>query len=241
MHGEELEQGYLARAELAAGVPGVVLIHDVWGVGEHACDLADRLALEGFHVLAVDLYRRERLARGGELEISDPGAWMRELSDPQVLADLDEAARVLADRPDTSCPKVGVIGFCMGGMYALLAACSCRGFSAAVPFYGLLSHSHGLLAGDLDPEKKPQAPLDAAASLRCPLLGFFGEQDEFVRLGDVRELERRLAGARAASEIVVVPGAGHAFMNATRPDAYRAEAAKCAWERMVEFLRAQLS
>ena len=70
----------------------------------------------------------------------------------------------------------------MGGMYALLAACQCRGLSAATAFYGLLSHEHGILhAPDgLDRRLKPVQPLDAAPDLRCPLLAFFGDQDEFI-------------------------------------------------------------
>jgi carboxymethylenebutenolidase len=129
----------------------------------------------------------------------------------------------------------------MGGMYALLAACQSDDFAATVPFYGLLSHSEGLLAGDLDPRRKPHAPLDLASQLRCPLLAFFGADDELVSLRDVRELERRLQAVPLSAEVVVVSGAGHAFMNDTRPDAYRPEQARAAWARMVEFLRARLA
>jgi carboxymethylenebutenolidase len=127
----------------------------------------------------------------------------------------------------------------MGGMYALLAACSCRGLAAAVPFYGLLSHEHGILhdPAGLDPERKPREPLAAAAALGCPLLAFFGEQDEFIAPADVERLRKALAGAAQPSEIVVYPGAGHAFMNDTRPAAYRPEIAQQAWQRCVEFLR----
>ena len=80
-----------------------------------------------------------------------------------------------------------------------------------------------------------------AAELRCSLLAFFGDQDTFIPQSDVRALERELARARAGAEIVVVSGAGHAFMNDTRPDAYRPADAAVAWKRTVEFLRAQLT
>jgi carboxymethylenebutenolidase len=80
-----------------------------------------------------------------------------------------------------------------------------------------------------------------AAELRCPMLAFFGAEDTFIPLEDVRRLEQSLARARAGAEIVVVPGAGHAFMNDTRPDAYRPEAAADAWRRTVAFLRAHIS
>ena len=106
----------------------------------------------------------------------------------------------------------------------------------------MLSHEHGLLhdPAGLDRERKPRPPLDAAADLRCPLLAFFGADDPYIPLDDVAELERRLEKVDMASELVVVQGAGHAFMNDTRPDAYRPDAAGDAWQRMIGFLRKHL-
>ena len=233
----QVELGFRAAAAGSGARPGVVIVHDVWGLTDHTRDLARRLAAEGFAVLAADLYRREE-----QVEISDAGAWMRGLSDPQVLADLAAARDWLAARAECS-GRVGVVGFCMGGSYALLAACQERGFEAAVPFYGMLSHRHGLLHDPegLDPERKPWEPLAVAPELRCPLLAFFGAEDEFIPLEDVRALERALEPARAGAEVVIVSGAGHAFMNDTRPQAYRPEAAAVSWARMVEFLRATLT
>jgi carboxymethylenebutenolidase len=79
-----------------------------------------------------------------------------------------------------------------------------------------------------------------APELRCPLLAFYGDRDEFVPLGDIRALEAALAATPHETEVVVFPDAGHAFANDTRPDKYRPEAAAVAWERMVAFLGAQL-
>lgn len=232
----EVELGYLAHPE-EGPVPGVVMIHDVWGLADHTRDLARRLAAEGFAVLAVDFYRRER-----EVEIENPGAWMRALDDVQVLADVQAGVEFLGREPCSAGRRAGVTGFCMGGMYALMAACACSGLSAAVPYYGLLSHEHGLLHDEkgLDPKKKPRQPLDHAPELRCPLLGFFGGKDEFVPVDDVRELERRLAKSGQETEIVLYPDAGHAFMNDTRPAAYRPDEAADAWRRMVAFLHRHL-
>jgi carboxymethylenebutenolidase len=235
----DVDLGYLALPERQgqSSVPGVVMIHDVWGLYDHYRDLARRLAGEGFGVLALDLYRRH-----AEVKIEDPGAWIRGLSDPEVQSDVEAAAAFLAREPATRGRKVAVVGFCMGGMYALLAGCSAHGISAVVPFYGLLSHSHGLLHSELglDPERKPRSPLAAAADLQCPLLGFFGAEDNFVPPDDVRELERRTAESGQNVEVVSYPGAGHAFMNDTREEAYRPEAARDAWQRMLVFLRNQL-
>ncbi len=237
MRTAQLEQGYLAHPD--SGVhPGVIVLHDVWGVSEHTRDLTRRLAAEGFSALALDLYRRK-----GAFEIRDPGAWMRGLSDPEALADIQEAIALVRAHPSARGRKLGVVGFCMGGMYALLAACACTGLSAAVPFYGILSHRHGILhaEGGLDPRKKPREPLEAARDLRCPLLAIFGDRDEFVPLADIRALELALARAAWPGEVLVYPGCGHAFLNDTRPQAYRPAEAREAWTRMLGFLREQLA
>jgi carboxymethylenebutenolidase len=236
MNNEAVELGHFATSASSAR-PGVVMIHDVWGLTDHTRDLAQRLAAEGIAVLAVDLYRRL-----DAVEIDDPGAWMRALSDPQILGDVQAAVDFLAAHSVVAGQKIGVMGFCMGGMYALMAGCSCTGLSASVPFYGLLSHQHGILHGDAgpDPALKPREPLALARELGCPLLGFFGDQDQFVPVSDIDLLKQRLAESSQPAEIVVYPGAGHAFMNDTRPDAYNPDAAADAWQRSVEFLHKQL-
>jgi len=232
----DLELGYLAHPE-GGPHPAVVLLHDVWGLAEHTRALARRLAGSGFAVLALDLYRRDPPPR-----IEDPGAWMRELPDSRVLEDIETAAAFLARDPACAGRSVGVVGFCMGGMYALLAGCGGRGISGVVSFYGILSHQHGLLhrEGGLDPALKPREPLEAARSLSAPLLAFFGDQDAFIPVDDVHQLEARIADSPHACEVVVYPGAGHAFANDTRPEAYRPEAARDAWARMVAFFRESL-
>jgi len=232
----DIPLGHLAPSA-QPGAPGVVMIHDVWELSDHYRDLAQRLSSRGFSVLAVDLYRR-----GPERPGSDPGSWMRDLSDPQVQADVEEAAAFLSTDAATRAPRVGVVGFCMGGMYALLAGCGGRGVHAVVPFYGPLSHRHGLLydAAGLDPVRKPREPIAAAAGLQCPMLAFFGAEDDFIPQGDVEALRQAIRASGQDAELVVYPDAGHAFMNETRPDAYREGAALDAWERMVEFLEERL-
>jgi carboxymethylenebutenolidase len=233
---DDVELGYFASPDSGPN-PGIVMIHDVWGLSDHTRDLARRLAQEGFAVLALDLYRRE-----DEVKIENPGEWMRALSDPQVLADVQAGIGFLQQHPGTADRSVGVTGFCMGGMYALLAACGCDGLSAAVPFYGLLSYEHGILhaEGGLDAALKPRQPLDAARDLSCPLLAFFGEDDEFIPTSDVDTLRERLKEVSVSVELVVYPGCGHAFMNDTRPDAFRPETAEEAWTRLVAFFHRNL-
>ena len=231
MHTQETEHGTLVHPEAAA--PGVVMIPDVWGLADHTRDLAQRLAGEGFSVLALDVYRKT-----GKGEFSDPAgamAWIRELPDPEVLATIQEAVDFVAAHPAVGGRNVGVTGFCMGGQYTLLAACTCTGLSACAPFYGMVRYEAGL-----DPVRKPRSPLDAIPDLTCPVLGFYGEEDAIIPVADVRELESRLAATRQPTEIRLYPGAGHAFMNTTRPEMHRPEADADAWSRLVPFLREHL-
>jgi carboxymethylenebutenolidase len=232
MQTHESEIGSLAFGG-GAPQPGVVLVHDVWGLAEHPRDLARRLAAEGFAVLAIDLYRKT-----GRPQLADVSAalrWIRELSDPVVLDTLQEGIGWLAAHPAVSGRKVGVLGFCMGGQYALLSACACRGLSACVSCYGMVRYEAGL-----DPAKKPRQPLDALADLTCSVLGLYGEQDHLIPVSDVRALEAALAASALPCDVRLYPGAGHAFLNDTRPEMYRPEAARDAWPRLVSFLREHL-
>jgi carboxymethylenebutenolidase len=229
MHAEQHPLGFLARPD-GGPHPGVVVIPDVWGLSDHTRDVARRLAAEGFTVLAIDPYRKT-----GKGSFTDPPsalAWIRGLSDPLVLETVQEAIDALL----ASGRKVGVTGFCMGGQYAILAACSCRGLSACAPFYGMVRYDSGL-----DPAKKPRSPLDAIADLTCPVLGFYGEEDPIIPVEDVAALRARLAASGQPAEIRLYPGAGHAFMNDARSAMYRPDAAADAWRRLVPFLRERLA
>lgn len=224
-------RGYAAWPIRAEPVPGLVLIPDVRGVYEHYREVARRFAAEGFFTLAIDLYSRE-----GTPDLPDMAAvmrWIRNLPDRRVLADLDAAAAFVAGRPEVGGGPVGITGFCMGGQYALLAACSSNAFAACVSWYGMLRYAE-------NDERKPASPLQRASHLACPYLGLFGEEDALIPLADVEELRGTLAAAGKAFEIVTYQGAGHAFFNDSRPDAYRPEAAADAWRRALAFLRRSL-
>jgi carboxymethylenebutenolidase len=224
--------GFFARPARTP-VPGVVVIPDVWGLSDHYRGLARRLAEAGFAALAIDPYRKT--GRPALTDVASALAWIREIPDPLLIETVQDAIDTLAADPPVAGRKVGVVGFCMGGQYALLAACACTGLSACAPFYGMVRY-----AVDLDPKKKPRAPLDALADLRCPVAGFYGAEDAIIPPGDVAELRDRLAKTGQPFEIEVYEGAGHAFLNDTRPEMYRPAAAADAWARMLRFLEARL-
>jgi carboxymethylenebutenolidase len=234
---ESVALGRHHRPQRGVSFPGLVLIHDVWGLTEHSQQLAAGLASEGFAVLEIDLYRQ-----GVGPPTEDPGGFIRSLSDPSILADLELGAEWLMNQPTGHDRKVGVVGVCMGGTFALLAAATSNRFSAAAPFYGILSYETGMLAepAGRDREKKPCSPIEIADRTKIPLLASFGLEDEFVPNDDVDRLEAALARSGQRFEIDRYEGAGHAFLNRTREPAYRAEASQAAWARVIPFLRGEL-
>src|SRR5262245_11337745 len=224
-------RGYAARPSGAGPFPGLVLIPDVRGLYDHYRDVARRFAGEGFFTFAIDLYSRE-----GAPDLPDMAAvfrWIRDLPDPRVLADLGGAVRCLGARADVRPERIGITGFCMGGQYALMAACSVDGLAACVSWYGMLRYAEKTAA-------KPVSPLELAPKLGCPYLGLFGAEDAIIPPADVDELRAVLDRAHKSYDIHVYPGAGHAFFNDSRPDAYRPEAAADAWPRAIAFLHRHL-
>lgn len=217
--------------------PGVVLIHDVWGKSEHSRSLGQRIASAGFAVVEMDLYRALPNPK-----VEDAGERIRSLHDGEVLADLDAAAIWLANEPISRGRRIGVMGVCMGGTYSLLAACGSSQFSASAPFYGVLSYDRGMFLGPdgRDRVRKPASPIEWAPRLRMPLLASFGCEDGFVPESDVDLLEAGLAQSGRPFRVDRYAGAGHAFLNETRPDAFRPEAAALALGHTVDFLHAEL-
>jgi len=224
-------RGFAAWPVAGGPLPAILLIHDVRGLYEHYRDVARRFAAEGFFTLALDLYSRE-----GEPSLPDMQAvfrWMRQLPDSRVLADIEAAAAFLASRPEVRPGAIGITGFCMGGQYAILAACTVKPLAACVSWYGMLRYA------ECD-AVKPASPLDLAPQLCCPYLGLFGEDDAIIPMGDVDELRSILQREGKTFTVVTYAGAGHAFFNDSRPDAYRPEAAADGWRRAVEFFHQHL-
>jgi carboxymethylenebutenolidase len=211
--------------------PAVIVIHDVRGLSDHYRDVTCRFASEGFFALAVDLYSREGSPHLPDMDAVD--RWIQQLDDRRVLSDVAGALSFLRTRPEVRGRSIGITGFCMGGQYALMAACSVEGLAACVSFYGMLRYRARMA-------HKPESPLDMAARLTCPYLGLFGDSDQLIPRADIKELESILRRASKTFQTRIYPGAAHAFFNDGRPDAYRPEAAKDAWIRTLSFFRSHL-
>jgi carboxymethylenebutenolidase len=222
-------RGHLALPASGTG-PGLILVPDVRGLSDHYRDVARRFAAEGFVALAVDLYSRE-----GAPDLVDLEAimhWMAALPDARVLGDLTASVHYL--RAQAECRGgIGITGFCMGGQYALLAACTGTPLDACVSWYGMLRYAQPT-------PHRPRGPLDVAAQLSCPYLGFFGADDALIPLADVDALRTILTRAAKSFTLRTFAGCGHAFFNDTRHDAYRPEAAAESFRLAVAFLHRHL-
>lgn len=228
VHTEWLDDhaAYLARAERPRG--GVLVIHEGFGLNEHAQAVCRRFAAEGFIALAPDLYRRGPDRRAGYDQYDKAVAMLRSLPDEQVLADL--AAGI--DRLQELCgpAPVGVVGFRIGGRYALLVAARERSrVVAAVSYYGT-----GIDAGTFSPLWTIDA-LGETPNIAAPLLLFFVGNDATVTEAEVSRIERRLHESGPPCGVVRYPGVRPGFLFDGR-DTFSAVEAADAWRRTVAFL-----
>lgn len=211
--------GYLTRPAGAKGpLPGIIVVHEWWGLNDNIRRTADRFAGEGYEVLAVDLYGGDSAQTAEEARALVTRVYNDKT---RAQANLAYAYQYLKDHEHTA--RTGVVGWCFGGGWALQAALLLPDkLDAAVMYYG-----------------QPETDVSKLATLKMPLLGLFGEKDQGITVADVQEFEKALKTAKVDAEIHEYPGAGHAFANPSG-DNYQPEAAKDAWERTLKFFKAHL-
>ncbi|MDE2234878.1 MAG: dienelactone hydrolase family protein [Gammaproteobacteria bacterium] len=194
-------------------LPGIIVIHEWWGLNDNIRSMADQLAGQGYAALAVDLY-------GGKTA-ADPAQARNLMSavfkDPEMARDnLRQAYAYLHEREHA--PRIGVIGWCFGGGWSLQTALMFpEQINAAVMYYG-----------------EPVDDVKQLSKLKMPLMGFFGEQDQGITVKDVQAFEKALRAAKVKAEIHEYPDAGHAFANPSG-ERYRPVAAADAWKRTLAF------
>jgi len=199
----------------------MIVIQEWWGLNDQIKGVCHRLAGLGFNALAPDLYHGKH---AGFDEPDEARKLMMELDLGEVAKIARGAAAFLVAHENTRSTKVGIIGFCMGGMLALLAGTVAPEIGAVVDCYGV------------PPRQKP----DYAAMRGTPVLGIFGGKDHHV-LDAVPTLEADLVAAGVPFTKHVYPDADHGFLNDQRADAYRADNAKDAWSKIVPFLKDHLA
>jgi carboxymethylenebutenolidase len=210
-------RGYLAEAKREERKAGLVVIHEWWGLNDHIKDIAGRFAEEGYTALAPDLYDGKVTASAEEA-----GRLMQGLNQDRALEILKGAVEHLKGLPGVEAGRIGVTGFCMGGTYALLLACRSNDIKASAPFYGDVP-------GDDDIKR-----------LGAPVLFIGAENDNWITKDKMARLKDALDRHGKEGEVKIYPGAGHAFFNDTRPDAYDEASAKDAWEQVKRFFATHL-
>ena len=202
-----------------AHLPGIIVIHEWWGLNDNIRTATRRLAGEGYRVLAVDLY-------GGSTAETPEAA--RELMNmamkdrARLLANLRIAETFL--REEANAPRVGIMGWCFGGGMALNGALDQpQAYDALIMYYGRVR----------------DAEQTELAALQMPVMGHFGAEDESIPLENVREFERTLEDLGKNAQIYTYRNAGHAFANPSGQN-YNPEAAAEAWDRTTRFLQQSL-
>ena len=204
--------GELALPEKGNG-PGLVVIHEWWGVNAQIKKICERFAAEGFVTLAVDVYHGKVVPIGASEEA---GKAMAALDWTCALDDIAGAVEYLRAHP-RSTNKVAVTGFCMGGALAFAAAASVPDLAAVVPFYGVPS------AADW-------------SKVTAPIQAHFARIDDWAKPELAEKIQATLREHGKPMELFVYE-AQHAFCNEARPEVYDADACDTAWKRTVAFLK----
>jgi carboxymethylenebutenolidase len=204
---------HLARPEKDSAA-AVILIQEYWGINDHIRDIAGRYANEGYFCLAPDLYRG-KLAKSSE----EAGKLMQALAIEDGMETIRQTIATAKAKYDVQ--KFAITGYCMGGTFALRAACEIGELAAAAPFYGDI------------PEE------DVLKNLTVPTLFIAGERDNWINPEKVKGLKEAARKYNLPVEVVSYD-ADHAFFNDTRPEVYDAKAANDAWRRLLDLFRKQL-
>jgi carboxymethylenebutenolidase len=221
---DELD-AYLAVPDGEGPWPGVVVLHEGYGLTDDIRRQADRFASEGYLAVAPNLY-----TAGGPARCIVSTFRAARSGQGKAFGDIEAARQTLLSREDCT-GRVGVIGFCMGGGFALMLAN--RGFDVSASNYGFLPKDMG-------------AALEGA----CPVVGSYGRRDPILR-GSAAKLESALDAAGIDHDVKEYPGVGHSFLNRQSSDlanavlrvsglGHNAEVAEDAWARILAFFAKHL-
>ena len=215
-NGKGTIESFFVKPEGAGPFPGLVVIHEAFGLNDNIRGIARQFAEQGYAVLAVDLFsNRNRVLC---MLQAFHGMLIRPLHNP-VLADLSASIHFLQKQSNVDAERIGAVGFCMGGGYALQLAVTEKGMKAASTFYGAAPK-----------------PLEVFAQ-SCPIVGSYPEKD-FTAKG-ARELDAMLEKSNIAHDIKFYENTQHSFFNRQRTP-FEVEASKDAWQRMLSFFREHL-
>ena len=202
---------FFAKPRGAGPFPGIIVIHEIFGLNDNIREICKEFAGQGYVALAVDLFTNRNRAIC-MMQIFH-GIMFRPLNN-STLADLNSAFDFLKQTPGVDAERIGAVGFCMGGSYALQMAITAKGMKAASVFYGA----------------NPK-PLDAVAQ-SCPIMGSYPDKDFTTRAA--HELEASLVNYNVPHDIKIYENTQHSFYSQQRTP-FEVEASKDAWQRMLNF------
>jgi carboxymethylenebutenolidase len=209
-------EGYLARPEGDGPFPGLVVIHEIFGLNDNMKDIARRFAAQGYVALAVDLFAgRHRTICMVRLMA---GLLLNPLHNSGIH-DLKAALTFLSEQPGVDASRVGAVGYCFGGSFVIAWACTDERLKVIAPYY----------AGN-------PRPLKAVARL-CPVVGSYPDKDFTTSAG--QKLDVELDRYQIPHDIKIYPGAKHSFFNDTISN-YNESAAQDSWERVLAFFEEHL-
>lgn len=211
--GSSQREGYLVHPDGNGPFPGVVIIHEIYGLNENIKDIAHRFADEGYVALAVDLFTgRNRTI----CMFRFMGQMMFSSLNNGSLDDLKSSLTYLTQQPDVDAERLGAIGFCMGGSFAIAWATNDNRLKAIAPYYAA----------------NPR-PLEAVERL-CPVVGSYPGKDFTTPHGQKLDIE--LDRYQIPHDIKIYPGAEHSFFN-DKGKSYDEKATKDSWQRVMSFFR----
>lgn len=216
--GDETVSGVLYTPQGKGPFPALIVIHEWWGLNDWVKGQASKLADQGYEALAIDLYRGKVATTPDEAH-----QIMRGVPEDRAKRDLHAAFEYLASQSNVKKDRIGAIGWCMGGGYALDVALQEPTLAADVINYGHLA---------TDPE--------ALKKINAPILGLFGAQDKGITPDDVHTFQKALDKLGKKIDVKIYDDAGHAFENPDNKQGYREANAADAWSRTVDFLSATL-
>lgn len=218
---EDVRGLYVLPREREGRLPGLLVIHEWWGLNNQIKDEARNLAREGYAVFAIDLYDGEVAtdpSRAGEL------AGEVRANPNEAEAKMKAALDFLEAQPEVNMNRLASMGWCFGGgMSAVIGSSGDPRLDATVIYYG-----------------NPVTDQSQLQNMSQPVLGIWGEEDQAIAVEDVRGFERSLRDQGTPVEFHYYEGAGHAFANPTRSDSYRPEATEDAWQKTLNFLETHL-
>ena len=224
-------KGFLASPKTNHKRGGVIVVHEIFGLTDHIKSVAARLAEAGYDALAVDFFSNAGELPDSKADFKPLMEYVGKISDAQIMQDAAGAAQYLRGLPHAN-KKIGIVGFCWGGRVSMLFDAESPDLNAAVAYYGRISGEKTV--------NQPLHPIDVADKMKAPLLGNFGAEDKGIPPSEVDKLRAALKAAHKTAELHEYEKAGHAFNNDTR-ESYRADAAKLAWKRTLDWYKKYLS